>query len=84
MKRPKLPPAGTLVAIRWEDAAFDLDDQPGTMHMTTVGWLAEVTKTQITIAGEQEGEGEYRRSFTTVPRSLIREVHHLVPAPEAR
>lgn len=80
MKRPKMPPAGTLVAIRWEDAAFDLDDQPGTMQLTTVGWLAEVTRTQVTIAGEQEGDGEYRRSFTTVPRSLIREVQRLGPA----
>lgn len=74
----KLPPVGTLVAIQWEDAAFDLDEHTGTLELLTVGWITKSDRKAVTLASEQSLSGDYKRSFTSIPRSLVRLVRELV------
>ena len=76
-RAPKLPPVGTLVAIQWEDAAFDLDAHTGTLELVTVGWIVKADRKAVTLAGEQALSGDYKRSFTSIPRSLVRLVREL-------
>ena len=74
---PKLPAVGTLVAILWEDASFSLDEHVGTLELITVGWITKIDRKAVTVAGEQSSSGDDRRSYTSIPRSLVRLVREL-------
>lgn len=72
-------PLHSLLAVTWEDAAFDLDKDPGILLMTTVGYLVRQNSQLLTLAGEAGGEMDYFRSYTAIPASLIRSIKHLQP-----
>ena len=72
-------PLHTLLAVTWEDAAFDLDKDPGTLLMTTVGYLIKNTASMIVLAGEAGPGMDYFRSYTAIPTSIIRKTQVLAP-----
>lgn len=69
-----------LLQITWEDAAFDLDKDPGTLQMVTVGYLIRQTQQVTVLAGEAGASMDYFRSYTAIPSSLIRSIKLLTPA----
>ena len=73
-------PQHSLVAITWEDAAFDLDKDPGTLQMVTVGYLIRQTQVVTVIASEAGPNMDYFRSYTAIPASIIRSIKLLQPA----
>lgn len=94
-KRPKAKAAAScsststlsqhsLLEITWEDATFDLDREPTTDVMVTVGWLIKQTKHSITLAGECNAKLDYFRAYTCIPQGMIRRLRLLQPAAEAK
>jgi hypothetical protein len=78
-----VPPLGTLVEVVWEDAAFDLDDEENAdlILLHTVGWIVKTDRKGIAVAGERSSDGSYCRSFTTIPKSLVRWINELYDQP---
>ena len=73
-------PQHSLVAVTWEDASFDLDKDPGTLQMVTVGYLIRQTAALCVVAGEAGTNMDYFRSYTAIPASIIRSIRLLQPA----
>ena len=72
-------PQHSLVAITWEDAAFELDKDPGTLQMVTVGYLIRQTQAITVVAGEASPALDYFRAYTAIPASIIRSIRVLQP-----
>ena len=68
---------GDLVLISWRDAAFNLDDSPGTVVMETVGWVTDKTQHEVTLASEQQDDAARRCSYRSIPTVCIIQVHQL-------
>jgi hypothetical protein len=51
--------------------------------MVTLGFAVEDAENHIVIAAEAHADGE-RRGFTTIPKSLVQEIHFIrrIPVPE--
>jgi len=77
---------GDLVCVVWEDASFDLDEIPQLREVWTVGFVVQETATYITVGGErvynEDGE-HYTRANTTIPKSCVSEMTHLLEMHDA-
>ena len=74
---PDAYPEHCLVEVTWEDASFDLDKEPETAILRTVGFLIRWLSGKIVIAGEGNVAERYFRSYTTIPNTLIQQVRRL-------
>lgn len=75
-KRAKvvLPALHTLVAVTWDDAAFDIDKAEEVLPLVTVGWLIRADRVAVIVAGEANLPLTFFRSYTTVPRGMVRSI----------
>lgn len=70
-------PQHALLAVTWEDACFELDKDPGTTLMVTVGYLIRQNKDLLVLAGEASPTLDYFRAYTAIPAGMIRSIQPL-------
>jgi hypothetical protein len=79
----KWPPIGTLVLVRWEDAAGPLERNAGdddrepaeSLEAETVGWISKRTRRNLSVACERlpVGYADRYRGVTRIPIGWVTE-----------